>query len=147
MVVNKRRQSSRLQGSNTHGWGRNKHRKSGSRGGVGNAGMGKKGHCKEPSRWGMKYFGKSGFTPKGPSLDVIAINVRDLEDCLPRWKAKGLVSEENGKVVIELGKLGYNCLLGAGSLHTKAKIIVLKASQSAAKKVEATGGELVVASA
>lgn len=147
MTTNKRRKSSRLQGSNTHGWGRNKHRKAGSRGGVGNAGMGKKGHCKEPSRWGLKYFGKRGFVRKGSCVDVVPINLRDLEDCLPRWKRENLVREEGGSLVVDLGKLGYNRLLGSGSLRTKAKIIVLKASQSAVKKVEAAGGELVVANA
>ena len=48
MTVNRRRKSSRGQGSVTHGWGKNKHRNSGSRGGYGNAGTGKKAQAKSP---------------------------------------------------------------------------------------------------
>lgn len=143
MVVNRRRKSSRQNGSNTHGWGKNKHRNSGSRGGFGNAGTGKKSHNKKPSIWATDYFGKHGFDSKQKHDDNV-ISLRDIEDKLPGWLEAKKAKQEAGMVVIDLEKLGYDKLLGTGKVTKKIKLTIAKAAAGAAEKVKAAGGELVV---
>lgn len=144
MAVNKRKKNSRLQGSNTHGWGRNQHRKAGSRGGVGNAGTGKKCHANKTRVWQKDYLGKSGFTRRRSVSEVNFISVAVVEDRLPKWKREKLVSEESGLVVVNLKTLGYDCLLGTGKVVSKMKLIVPRASDNAVKKVKEAGGEVSV---
>lgn len=143
MVVNKRSRQSRKQGSGTHGWGRNKHRGSGSTGGFGNAGTGKKAHGKKPSIWALDYFGKHGFSSKSRT-HVSAITIKDVDQKLPGWVAKKQASQEGGVVVVDLGKLGYNKLIGTGRISRKAKITVKKSSAGASEKIKAAGGELII---
>ena len=140
MTVNKRRKSSRLQGSNTHGWGKNQHRGAGTRGGRGNAGYGKKAHGKKTEKWGEDYLGKHGFSSKNPTK-ITSITLQAIEEQLPNWVANKKASEQE----INLGELGYNKLLGNGKFTKKIKITVAKASAKTAEKVKAAGGELVVA--
>jgi large subunit ribosomal protein L15 len=146
MVVNRRKKVVRQRGSSTYGWGKNKHRNSGSRGGFGNAGTGKKSDNKKTYIWGTKtdYFGKHGFVPKGQIVDVSAINLRDVEQMLPAWLAGKQVSQEAGIFIVDLAKLGYDKLLSSGKVTRKLKITVSSASEGAAEKVKAAGGELVV---
>lgn len=139
MTANKRRKASRLQGSNTHGWGKNQHRGSGTRGGVGNAGRGKKAHCKETQVWGKKYFGKQGFTSRKKTSER-AINLREVEDKLPTW----IANKKASKTEVNLATIGYTKLLSSGTITTKLKITVPKASKQAEEKIKAAGGELVV---
>ncbi len=141
MVVNKRKKSARMQGSGTHGWGRNKHRNSGQRGGFGNAGTGKKSDNKKPSNWAdLDYFGKHGFVSKGYPKKDITIGIKEMEDKLPRW----IEQKQASKEAVDLGKLGYTKLLSNGKLTRKIKITVSKAAEGAAEKIKAAGGELVV---
>lgn len=144
MVVNKRKKSSRQQGSTTHGWGRNKHRNSGQRGGYGNAGSGKKCDSKKTSNWATDYFGKHGFVRKGQVEHINAINIRDVEDKIPTWLANKQVTKEADTIIIDLGKIGYNKLLSTGKLTRKIKITVKKAAEGTAEKIKQTGGELVL---
>lgn len=144
MPVNHRKKSSRMQGSSTHGWGKNKHRNSGSRGGYGNAGTGKKSHNKKPSVWALDYFGRDGFVSKNPSYKGKVISLRDVEQKLPLWiKEKKAVSQD-GKLVVDLGKLGYQKLLGTGKATRALKITVPKASENVKGKIVEAKGELVV---
>ena len=141
MVVNKRKKSARMQGSGTHGWGKNKHRNSGQRGGFGNAGTGKKSDNKKPSNWAdLDYFGKHGFVSKGYPKADITISIRDMEDKLPRW----IRQKQASNTEVNLGTLGYTKLLSTGRLTKKIKITVPKAAEGAAEKIKAAGGELVV---
>jgi len=146
MVVNRRKKVVRQRGSSTYGWGKNKHRNSGSKGGFGNAGTGKKSDNKKPSIWGTKtdYFGKHGFVPKGQVVDVRIVNLRDIEQMLPGWISAKQVGQEAGSFVVDLAKLGYDKLLSSGKVTRKLKITVSSASEGAAEKVKAAGGELVV---
>lgn len=140
MVVNKRKKSRRKLGSNTYGWGKNKHRNSGSRGGAGMAGTGKKAHGKKTMVWSERYLGKMGFVMKGVVEVNNCISIRDLEDRLPAWISQKKATDKE----VNLGSLGYNKLLGTGKLTRKIKITVERATGSAAEKVKAAGGELVV---
>lgn len=145
MVVNKRKKSSRQQGSITHGWGRNKHRNSGQRGGYGNAGSGKKCDSKKPSNWSSdEYFGKHGFVRKGQIEKINAINIRDVEDKIPTWLESKQATKEADTIVIDLNKLGYNKLLSTGKATRKIKITVKKAAEGTMEKIKHAGGELLV---
>src|SRR3989344_2945157 len=143
MVVNRRKKSSRMQGSATHGWGKNKHRNSGSRGGYGNAGTGKKSHGQKPSVWALDYFGRHGFVSQNASVKGETITLRDVDHKVPHWLNEKKASIESGKVVVDLGQLGYEKLLGTGKLTRALKITVPKASQGVKAKVEEAKGELV----
>ncbi|MBI4145707.1 uL15 family ribosomal protein [Candidatus Woesearchaeota archaeon] len=144
MVVKKRRKSVRMRGSATHGWGKNKHRNSGSRGGFGNAGTGKKSHNKKPSIWAEDYFGKQGFISKSQRKAAVVINLRDVQDRLPKWVAMKNASVVQGVFVVDLGKLGFTKLLSAGRMAMKLKLIVDEAAEGVVEKVKAAGGEVVL---
>ncbi len=145
MVVHIRKKSSRQHGSRTHGWGYKKHRGAGNRGGRGMAGTGKRADSKKPSIWKQPYFGQRGFFNPNPkkNKNIIAISLKNVEDRLDGWKGAGFVKEEDGKVVVDLGKLGYNKLLSSSMATKKLKISVLYASKGAVKRVERAGGEVL----
>ena len=143
MTINKRRKSSRGLGSNTYGWGKNQHRGAGTRGGRGNAGSGKKAHCKETFYWGkIKYLGKRGFFSKGRTTEKI-INLKQLEDKLPKWIKEKKGTEKAGTIIVDLTALGYTKILGTGKLTKKLHIKIAKSTQEAKEKIKAAGGELI----
>jgi large subunit ribosomal protein L15 len=79
------------------------------------------------------HFGRHGFKrPPSAVKKVKAINVSQLEEMFP------------GKKEIDLGKEGYGKLIGSGTINTKFKIKVDKASSKAITKVEEKGGEVII---
>ncbi len=135
MTVNKRKKFSRQRGRHTHGWGsKKKHRGAGNRGGKGMAGTGKRGDSIKTLIWkNKKYFGKYGFTSKS----VVKINAVNID-----YVEEKLSSKDGG--VIDLGKLGYNKLLGKGQIKNKLKIKVDMASAKAIDKIKKAGGEVIL---
>jgi len=144
MVVKRKRKITKQRAGRTCGWGL-VHRGSGQRGGFGNAGSGKKAKCKMPRKglWASQLMGKHGFIPKGPLIDQMPINFREIEDRLESFVAQKIASLEKDVYIIDLEKAGYNKLLSTGEVTKKFKIIVPFASKSAAEKVKAAGGEIV----
>ena len=69
--------------------------------------------------------------------------MRDVDQRIPLWLKEKKASEVSGKVVVDLGQLGYQKLLGTGKLTRAVKITVEKSSQSVKEKVEKAKGELV----
>jgi large subunit ribosomal protein L15 len=140
MVV--RREKKRRRGERTYHGSHKKWRGGGSRGGRGEAGM-----HKHKWSYAVKYepehFGKEGFArPK----KVKTINLSELEKILPKLMEKKLVEKEGEMIKINLKKIGYNKLLGAGSV-SKPLIVEAEAfSQSAIKKLEAAGGKAIIIS-
>ncbi len=137
MVVNKRKKFSRQRASHTHGWGsKKKHRGAGNRGGRGMAGSGKRGDAMKTLYWkDKKYFGKYGFKMKGVKKEVKAINIGDIEENLDRFLEGD---------IIDLGKLGYDKLLGKGKIINKFKIKAKSASGNSIERVKQAGGEVVL---
>ena len=121
----KRKKNTRQRGSHTHGWGsKKKHRGAGHRGGRGKAGSGKRGDAKKPSFW--KNDKPKGFSSlKKP---IKTINISELHK----------FSETN----IDLGKEGYDKLLGKGIPDRKYELNIFYASESAIEKIEKTGGSV-----
>ncbi len=147
MTINKRKKNTRQRGSKTHGYGSmKKHRGAGHRGGRGMAGSGKRAdHMKQwiLKKYGTSYFGKKGFTSHKVKIKINAINISHFEDKFSNLLKKGLIKEEKDIFSIDLKKLGFNKLLGAGKPTKKYKIITKFFSKSAKEKIEKAGGEIV----
>ena len=143
MVVRKRKKFSRFRGNRHYHGSHKKARGAGSRGGRGQAGLDnhKKGYMQ---KYDPEHFGKHGFKRHHSLVENIrTINLKDLDQMVDSLKEKKLVAEEEGKVKINLGKIGYDKLLGDGSI-TKPIIVEGKYfSKSAAKKLEQVGGKAV----
>lgn len=144
MVVHKRKKVSRYRGSTTYGAGsRKKRRGAGSRGGRGRAGTGKRAGQKKA---GLKNFklGAVGFLPRRDMATVRALNLDFFTKArVDGLVAEGLATQEQTVVVVDLQKLGYQKLLGSGSLGLKLKVIAKSCSKQAEEKVKAAGGEVV----
>lgn len=133
MVVRKKKKVRKFRGKRSYGYGSHKkHRGGGSRGGRGKAGMHK-------HKWSytVKYdaarFGKRGFKrPVATAKKVKAINLRHLEALAA------------GKKKIDLTKIGYNKVLGSGSVDSAMEVIAEAFSKKAIEKIEAAGGKVVI---
>ena len=144
MTVNKRKKNTRQRGHKTHGWGaKKKHRGQGHRGGRGMAGTGKRADSKKPSIWkDLDYFGKHGFVSKTPKVKINAVNVSFIEEHINKFISNKLITKENEFYSVDIEKLGFNKLLGDGSISTKLKIKTPYASKTAIEKVKEAGGEI-----
>ncbi|RLF23672.1 MAG: 50S ribosomal protein L15 [Thermoprotei archaeon] len=144
MVVRRKKKSRYMRGTRTCGWGRTgQHRKSGLRGGVGHAGM-----HKHMWTWVIKYcpdyFGKHGFT-RPPELipKVNSINVGTLCAEAESLLRRGLAEMKEGKILIDVRKLGYNKVLGGGRVDKPLIVVAPSFSKSAIEKIKASGGEAI----
>ena len=144
MVVKRRKKAVKYRGSQTHGGGAKKKRRgAGNRGGRGRAGTGKRGDAKKPSIWNTDYFGKKGFKPKN-SPPSNAINLKTVEESITYWADKKLVEVKKDIYHVDLNKLGYNKLIGSGSLTKKINIVVERATDGAIESVKEAGGNVEV---
>ena len=146
MVVRRRSKKSRMRASTTHGWGsRKKHRGAGNRGGRGMAGTGKRADSIKPSIWkDTKYFGNYGFKRNVRQRKINAINIVDLEKNLDSYFENKLVSKDKDVYVVDLGKLGFQKLLGDGKVTKRLKITAEFASNKAVEKIKKAGGEVIL---
>ena len=140
-MPHKLRKTRKKRATRTVGWGRiGQHRKGGQKGET-NSGRHK--HLwSYVLRYDPEYFSKKGFY--SPTRKKIkAVNVGELEDLATKLIAGKDLEEKEGLSFLDLGKLGYNKLLGMGTLTKPFSIKVASYSKSAAKKVEEAGGKLV----
>ncbi|MCX8196183.1 MAG: 50S ribosomal protein L15 [Acidilobaceae archaeon] len=146
-MIRRERKSRKLRGrTRSMGWGRvGQHRKAGSRGGVGAAGL-----DKHKWTWTIKYapnwYGKRGFLPRRQlaGYEKSTLNVGDLAEIVEKMKLSGSYQTEEGLIVVDLASMGFEKLLGEGEIGVAVKVIVPEASESAVKKVEASGGKVVL---
>jgi large subunit ribosomal protein L15 len=132
------RKSRRQRGSRYCGWGQiGQHRQSGSRGGVGQAGKHKhfwiRTVIEEPD-----HFGHSQNTSHKKNIVKKWLNLKDIESVYE--KNKGNLKEKN---ILDLSSLGYDKLLGSGSLKTKLNIKISSVSKNALTKIQAAGGNVI----
>ncbi len=146
MVIRREKKSRKMHGYRNRGWGSiGQHRKSGSRGGRGAAGM-----HKHKWSWVIKnyrdWFGKKGFIPRSPSSipRINEINVGQVEEIVNRMVKMGTAVMENGKIVVDLSKMGINKLLSYGKISRPVKLVVWSASKKAIEKIEKSGGEVII---
>jgi len=144
MTINKRKKVSRQRASTTHGYGsKKKHRGHGSRGGSGLAGTGKRADSKKPSIWqDTEYFGRHGFANPATIQPIFPINIVDIERKLDNYLAEKLIAKEGDTYVVDLGKLGFDKLLGDGRVSHKFKITAKFASGIAVEKIKEAGGSV-----
>lgn len=141
-MPHKLRKIRKKRGSRTQGYGRvGQHRKSGSKG------MRKAGRHKHlwsyVLRYEPEYFSKKGFvSPKSLKRKEKIINLGKLDQIAE----KIALEEKEGKFLVDLKKLGYTKLLGAGKVTKSLIVKVASCSSSAAEKIKEAGGELVIES-
>jgi len=142
MTTHKRKKVTKYRGHTTHGGGhRKKRRGAGSRGGRGNAGSGKRaGHKKAgiSRKLGSRGF-KSKSGPKDKALNVGYFTIENINKLV----SSGKVVKEGNYYLVDIKKLGYDKLLGAGNTKLKLKVTSLVYSARAEQKIKAAGGEMV----
>jgi len=144
-MIRKTRKIRKMRGSRTIGGGSSKKRRgAGHRGGRGMSG----GH-KHMWSWIVKYdpdhYGKSGFKrPQKTVYKFNPINLEFLDEKLEELVSDGIAEKQEGKIIVDVSKLGYNKVLGKGRITKPAIIKSPKFSQSAIEKIEEAGGEAAI---
>jgi large subunit ribosomal protein L15 len=140
-MATRKRKIRRLRGSRTHGWGTSgQHRDSGMLGGHGNVGLLR--HKKSAViRYGIQLKKKS-LLPRLEDKRRSVTSVGQLEDLLLRRDSAHVVSEQEGKKLLDLRALGFTKLLGSGKIHVPILVKIDSFSKSAAAKIEAAGGRI-----
>lgn len=140
-MTRKLRKIRKKRGSRTQGYGRvGQHRGGGQRGGHGKAGRHKHGWSyvlkHEPN-----YFKKDRFkSPKGRKEDNI-INLKELEEIASRLTPRR--KKRKVKIPIDLEEMGYDKLLGEGKITIPVSVKVPSISETALRKIEEAGGEVL----
>ena len=134
------RKSRRQRGSRYCGWGQiGQHRQSGSRGGTGGAGKHKhfwiRTVIEEPD-----HFGHDSTKSMRQNRTSRWVNLRDVNDLAAQYG----ITDEDGKIVLNLRSIGYDKLLGGGILRRPIVVQVAKDSATARKKIELAGGEILL---
>ncbi|MCD6241540.1 uL15 family ribosomal protein [Candidatus Bathyarchaeota archaeon] len=142
-MPHKLRKTRKKRGSRTCGYGRvGQHRKSGTKG---ERRAGRHKHLwSYVIKYEPDYFGKRGFTsPRSLKRKVNPINLSQLEELIEKLSAEEKIEEKNGKLFVDLEKLGYTKLLGMGKISKPVIIKVPAFSASAAEKIKAVGGQIL----
>jgi len=137
------RKSRKLRGSRTFGYGRQgQHRKTSAKG-ERKAGR-HKGGWTHVLRYEPNYWGKKGFRSiQSLQRKTNAINVGDLTTFAEKLEAQNKLEQKDGKILLDLDKLGYTKLLGTGNMTEPMLLKISKHSVSAAKKIEEAGGQIL----
>ena len=139
-----------MRGSMTHGWGsKKKHRGSGNRGGFGMAGTGKRADQKKPSiinEYGLQnYFGKHGFVLQSKKEIIKSVNLSYIDTKIDSLVHSNIAKKEREHYVLDLSSIGYDKLLGSGSITKKLIITARFFSKHAVRKLEEAGGQAITA--
>jgi large subunit ribosomal protein L15 len=132
-MTHRRKKIEKKRGTRTCGYGgMRKRRGKGYRGGHGYSGS-KKHRKSFILQFEPEHLGKRGFIPKSPKgvREVKTINLRDLE---------ALASD---KEEVNLTELGFNKVLGSGTIGRKLTVKAAAFSKHAKEKIEAAGGKAV----
>jgi large subunit ribosomal protein L15 len=114
------------------GWGQvAQHRRTGAKGGSGMAGLHKH-KWSYTVKYAPDHFGSNKWHPPVQITTSRWINLCQLEALAPSNNELDLVA------------LGYDKLLGQGTLHKALKVKVARASESAVEKIKAAGGTIEV---
>ena len=132
-----------MRGSRTHGYGaHDRHRGRGSR------------HYRRAGRhkhlwtyvvkYEPDYFGKHGFKPpRSKFLEIHAINVGQLKELVDKLEAEGKLEVREGLPYVDLAALGYDKLLGRGSISRPVLVRVKAFTELAEKKISEAGGKII----
>jgi large subunit ribosomal protein L15 len=143
-LPHKDRKVRKYRGSRTHGYGQvGQHRCRGGRGGTGKAGLDK-------HKWTYvikhdpTYWLKKGFVSKrtlGKTVNII--NIGKLDDLVNRLDSEKKLERKDKKIVLDLESLGFDKLLGTGEVVKPLIVKVPSYSETASKKLEEAGGEIL----
>ncbi|AAB84534.1 MULTISPECIES: uL15m family ribosomal protein [Methanothermobacter] len=144
-MIRKRRKITRMRGSRTVGGGCSKKRRgAGHRGGRGQAG-GHKHHWTWIVKYDPKHFGKYGFKrPQKLIKRLETVNLAYLDEMIPELLERGVASEEDGMVVLDVRDLGFEKVLGSGRITRPVHLKAYEFSRSATEKIEEAGGKAEV---
>ena len=140
-MIRKTKKIRKQRGSRSVGGGCTKKRRgAGHRGGRGLAGGNK--HLKT---WMVindpNHFGKYGFKrPQKTIQKFNPINLSTINDNVEKYLDAEIATKEDGQIVIDITELGYNKVLGKGSLSEAMTIKAPQFSKSATAKIEDAGG-------
>jgi large subunit ribosomal protein L15 len=143
MSPHKLRKTRKKRGSRTHGWGQvGQHRKKSVKGGR------KVGRHKHlwtyVTKYEPNYFGKKGFkSPKSLKGKINVINVGQLDELVYKLRMEKQLEKARGKPFLDLEKLGYQKLLGAGKISQGVIVKVPFCSEAAALKLKEAGGQIL----
>ncbi|MDA4111132.1 MAG: 50S ribosomal protein L15 [Thaumarchaeota archaeon] len=131
-MASRLRKVRRLRGSRTHGWGQvAQHRRTGAKGGSGMAGLHKH-KWSYTVKYDPDHFGSNKWHPPNQVTTARWINLYQLDNLAQLGEQIDLVS------------MGYDKLLGQGSVHKALKVKARRASSSAIEKIKAAGGSIEV---
>ncbi|MDI6642512.1 MAG: uL15 family ribosomal protein [Candidatus Hodarchaeaceae archaeon] len=144
MVVRRRRKVRGQRGTRTYGRGCSKR----GRGGGESGGRGMSGGHKHKwayvVRYMPDYFGKHGFTrPAAVRKEVKAINVGDLDERMEELLQLGVARQEGEKFMVDVGKLGFEKVLGGGKVTRPMDVTAKNFVESAKRKLEEAGGKAI----
>jgi len=140
VVVRREKKTRKMRGHRTMGWGtKGQHRDRGAEGGR------QIGMHKEKWSWIVKYgkdwYGKHGFI--NPTSKVVrVISIRKLLELVDKGAIEA--KEENGKLVVDLTKIGYDKLLGGGKVDRPLLVTVGAITNKAKEKIEKSGGQVIL---
>jgi len=143
MTPHKLRKTRKMRGSRTHGWGQvGQHRKTGMKG---DRRVGRHKHLWTYTiKYEPDYFGRRGFTsPRSLKQKINVINVGKLSELVNKLDAQKQLEKKDGKTFLDLEKLGYQKLLATGTIDKPVLVKVQTWSESAAKKIEEAGGQIL----
>jgi len=94
----------------------------------------------------MHYEGKKGFTPLSAKKGLgRTLNLWQLSEIVDKLIAEKKAQSAGEKILVDLRQLGYEKVLGSGSVSRAIQVNV-KCSETAAKKLKDAGGEIVTGS-
>jgi len=145
-MTRKLKKTSKLRGSRTFGYGRQGQHRKNSQKGERKAGR-HKGGWSYVLRYQPDYWGKKGFrSVQSLHSKVNAINVGNLGSLVTRLEAQNQLEHQDGKILLDLDKLGFTKLLGTGRISESVLVKVSTHSSSAARKIEEAGGQILTKS-
>jgi large subunit ribosomal protein L15 len=94
----------------------------------------------------MHYVGKKGFTsvPQKTKREGRALNLGQLSSVIDRLVNEKKAEMDGKKVVLNLNQIGFQRLLGGGSISRPIRVTVDHCSKSALEKIKESGGEAIL---
>jgi len=146
MSPHKLRKTRKMRGSRTHGFGQiGSHTHKRWRKMKGDRKVGRhKGLWTYTVKYEPDYFGRRGFTsPRSLRQKINVINVGELNELIEKLDAEKKLEKKKEKAFLDLDKLGYQKLLATGTIKKPVLVKVESYSESAAKKIEEAGGQIL----
>ena len=143
-MPHKARKVRKQRGSRTHGYGQiGQHRAGGGRGGHGKAGYDKHKWTyvlkHEPDHWLKKGFVSARALGKKVSI----INIGKLDDLADMLESEKKLEKKDTTIYLDLESLGFDKLLGTGTISKPMVVKVGAYSEAASRKLEEAGGEIL----